>query len=71
MTEKKITLKIVVDDENIANLYPNYSINWDSAEEFIAHQIDDICTYYDLNRKPIDCLKEYGFEITCTNTQKL
>ena len=64
MTEKKIILKIVVDDENIANLYPNYSLNWDSAEEFIANRIADMCGAGLWDGKPIDYLKEYGFEIT-------
>ena len=36
------TIRITVDEDNIDALYPNYSINWNTPEEFMNHILDYI-----------------------------
>ena len=67
MIEKEITIKIRVDDKNISKLYHNYDINYDSVEDFILMLIQDIESDTEFDGFPVDSIKEFGYEMFCTN----
>tara|TARA_R100000773_G_scaffold44487_1_gene45822 strand:- start:447 stop:653 length:207 start_codon:yes stop_codon:yes gene_type:complete len=65
MIEKEITLKIRVDEKNISKLYNNYDINYDSVEDFMLMLIRQLETPTEMDDKPFDNMKEFGFEVFC------
>ena len=65
MIEKEITIKIRVDEKNISKLYNNYDINYDSVEDFILMLIRQLETPTEMDDKPFDNMKEFGFEVFC------
>ena len=61
---KKVTVlvEITVDEENIKGLYPNFSINWNTTDEFIEYLTDNMeSSMVDINEKQEDHLKTWGF----------
>jgi hypothetical protein len=67
MTEKEITIKIRVDEENISTLYHNYDINYNSVEDFILMLIQNIETDTEFDGFPINSMKQFGYEVFCTS----
>lgn len=65
MIEKEITIKIRVDEKNISKLYNNYDINYDSVEDFMLMLIRQLETPTEMDDKPFDNMKEFGFEVFC------
>jgi len=65
MTEKEITIKIRVDEDNISTLYHNYDINYDSVEDFITMLIQNIESDTEFDGFPVDSMKEFGYEVFC------
>ena len=61
---KTFTLLIQVNiSEDIENLYPNYSINYNDEEEFLDTIINEIETPIELDGVPYNSLKTNGYEI--------
>ena len=58
----KYLLTIEVADD-IADKYPNYSVNWDTPEEFVEDTVIGMTSAadYDLTQK--DSLKDLGYRI--------
>jgi len=77
MIEKEITIKIRV-DEKIAekeNTFLNYDISYYidknnkrkyDVEEFISYLINHLETNTEMEGKPFNHLKEWGYEVFCT-----
>lgn len=65
MITKEITIKIRVDEKNISKLYNNYDINYDSVEDFMIRLIQHIETPGEYDGKPINHLKDFGYEVFC------
>lgn len=63
--EKEVTIKIRVDEKNISKLYNNYDINYDSVEDFMLMLIRQLETPTEMDDKPFDNMKEFGFEVFC------
>jgi hypothetical protein len=61
MKKVHIVVEITVDEDNIEKMYPNFSVNWEDADEFISYLTDDLETEYDVNGKLTNNLKEFGF----------
>lgn len=66
MQEYKLEFTIRIAD-NIKDLYNNYSINYDSKEDFLLYLINNIETDTETEGKSINHLKEWGWDIVCTN----
>jgi hypothetical protein len=62
MIKLTVLVEISVAD-NVAELYPNYSINYDDEEQFIDTLIDGIETESERWGLPVNHLKEYGYSI--------
>ena len=54
MIKQTVIVEIIVDDDNIYELYPNYKFNWDTTQEFIDSRVKDI---------EEDTLKEFGYSL--------
>ena len=77
MTEKEITIKIRV-DEKIAekeNTFLNYNVGYYidknnkrkyDVEEFISYLTTHLETDTEMEGKPFNHLKEWGYDIVCT-----
>jgi len=65
--KKKFVIEIEVDEKNIAEKYPNYSINYGSPEELIDSIIEDIkfCADTDMSK---DGLEKFGYAIRIIDT---
>jgi len=59
----KVLVEIKVDEENITELYPNYSINYDDVDTFIESIINDLETPMEEDGLPTDYLKEFGYSV--------
>ena len=49
--------------ENVADIYPNYHLNYDDEEQFINSLIDGIETPNEHEGVSFDNLKKYGYSI--------
>ena len=58
--KKRYMIEIEVDEENIAELDPNYSINYENPEEFIDSLLKDFIYEGETNMQE-DGLKEWGY----------
>ncbi len=59
---KKLTVLVEISiADNISEVYPNYSLNYDDEEQFIDSLIGDIETPYEFEGLPFDNLKQYGY----------
>ena len=78
MIEKEITLKIRVDEEicEKENTFLNYDISYYvdknkpekriyDVEEFIVYLINHLETNTEIDGKPFNHLKEWGYDIVC------
>lgn len=57
-----IIVEITVAD-NVADLYPNFSLNYDDEEDFIESRIANLETNSELDGKPFNHFKRYGYAI--------
>lgn len=61
---KKLTVLVEISvADNVAELYPNYSANYDDEEQFIDSLIDGLETESERDGLPFNHLKEYGYSI--------
>ncbi len=76
MIEKEITLKIRVDEDvcERENTFLNYNISYHldkdnnrkyDVEEFIVYLINHLETDCEMDGKPFNHLKEWGYDIVC------
>lgn len=57
MRKFHIAVEITIDDENIADLYPNYELFYDNVEDFIHHIYDSMET------DDPDSLEKLGYKV--------
>lgn len=57
-----ITVEISVAD-NVADIYPNYSVNYNDVQQFIDSLIYGIETPDEYEGAPFNNLKQYGYSI--------
>lgn len=60
---KKYLIEINVDEDHINEKYPNYSINWDSPEEFIEATLSNIESTDENNEYPSQYYNEWGYSV--------
>jgi len=62
---KKITiiLQITIDEDNIAEKYPNFKANFEDIEQFTEAIINNFDSPVEFEGKPIDYLETYGYEV--------
>ena len=59
---KKLTVLVEISvADNVAELYPNYSLNYDDEEQFIDSLLYGIETESERDGLPFNHLKEYGY----------
>jgi len=63
MIKSTITLQVTLDEETLKEKYPNYKTNWESLDAFVVSLIQGFETPIELEGKPINYLKEYGYEV--------
>ena len=58
-----VTLQITVDEDTIAEKYPNYPENFESVEQFIEALMNGFETPMEYDGQPINYLEQYGYEV--------
>ena len=58
-----VTLQITVDEETIANKYPNYKDNFETVGQFIESLMMGLETPLEFKGNQLNYLKEYGYEV--------
>jgi hypothetical protein len=58
-----VTLQITVDEEIVAEKYPNYKENFEDINQFIEALTNGFETPMEHDGQPINYLKEYGYEV--------
>lgn len=61
--EIDVTLKIKIDEESIAEKYPSFNDQFGDIEDFTETLMDSLESPIELDGKPINFLKLYGYEV--------
>jgi hypothetical protein len=57
MRNKKVIVEIIIDEDNIRDLYPDFDYLYDDTDDFLNHVFDSIETDSE------DTLKELGYSV--------